>query len=123
MGEWECRILCYKEKRVKALPEMQRKGVSNKMALNNQLELALVSTTDMLEELSKRYPNMIFLGYKSRSKDIEEMVKRWQGHIVELLGIINIIEIEVVDAFNIQHTDKTNKDDNNFDEGWKGSVI
>lgn len=61
-------------------------------------DLTLVSTDDLMDEVSKRSEAMIFAAYQNRSKDDNWYIRRWSGGNIPALGLARFIGKRIEEA-------------------------
>lgn len=64
----------------------------------SNIDLSLVSTDDMLDELAKRNDAMIFAAYQNRSEDVAWYQRRWHGGNIPALGLARFIQLRIQQA-------------------------
>lgn len=62
------------------------------------IDLSLVDTSDMLNELEKRNEAMIFAAYQNRTKEDSWYYRRWHGGNIPCLGLARFIQKRIEEA-------------------------
>ena len=83
-------------------------------------DLSLVSTDDMLKELSKRYDSLVFIGLFDRTKDNYRRDFFSTGHAVTCLGLAAIISQWSRDQMNQQGLAVMHGQDDSAGDGENG---
>ncbi len=64
------------------------------------VDLTLVSSDDMLDELAQRNDAMIFAAYQNRTDDLAWYIRRWHGGNIPALGLSRFIQKRIEEACN-----------------------
>ncbi len=65
------------------------------------MDLTLIDSDDMLDELARRNDAMIYAAYQNRTDEQSWYIRRWHGGNIPALGLCKFVERRILSACDL----------------------
>ena len=64
------------------------------------MTLSLITTTDLVDELKRRYPVLLVAGSADLNKDCSAEILFYHGPILSLIGVVDIAHMDLMNQYH-----------------------